>query len=144
MTAGFSKRIVITSVLAAAAMVVFTGTSPAHAGVELTPLMQSHLGVKPLDAAISPDGKLVFLLAHEEIVVYSVPGKKITNRIPLTGNFDRVTYSREANLLILTSSTAGILKTVKVETVFPIDISGHPFKGPADAPVTIAVFDDYQ
>jgi len=24
-----------------------------------------------------------------------------------------------------------------------IDISGHPFKGPADAPVTMVVFSDY-
>jgi len=24
-----------------------------------------------------------------------------------------------------------------------IDISGHPFKGPADAPVTLVVFSDY-
>jgi protein-disulfide isomerase len=25
----------------------------------------------------------------------------------------------------------------------PVDISGHPFKGPADAPVVVVVFSDY-
>jgi hypothetical protein len=31
-----------------------------------------------------------------------------------------------------------------LENVFTIDVSGLPFKGPLDAPVVIAVFDDYQ
>jgi len=144
MTAGLKKGAFITGALFIAALAVFTGIQPAHARVELTPLTQTDLGVQPLDVATSIDGKLVFVLTHKEILVYSIPGKRITNRIRLSGSFDRITYSPEASLLILTSRTAGTLKTIKVEPVFPIDISGHPFKGPANAPVTIAVFDDYQ
>lgn len=144
MTAGFSKKAFITWVLVATAMAVFSGTSPVHAKVELTPLTQTDLGVQPLDVATSPDGKLAFVLTRKQVLVYSIREKKITNRIRLRGSFDRVTYSPEAKLLILTSSAAGTLKTIKVEPVFPIDIANHPFKGPVDAPVTIAVFDDYQ
>jgi len=138
------KKAFMKWVLIAAAMAVFTGTSPAFAKVELTPLTQTDLGVQPLDVATSPDGKLVFVLTRGELLVYSIPENRVTNRIRLAGSFDRVTYSPQANLLILTSSTARTLKTIKVEPVFSIDISGHPFKGPADAPVTIALFDDYQ
>ena len=31
-----------------------------------------------------------------------------------------------------------------LETIYKIDVSGLLFKGPKDAPVTIAVYDDYQ
>ena len=130
--------------LVAATMAVFTGTQPVYAKVDLTPLRQVNLGVQPLDVAPSPDGKLAFVLIHGGILVYSIPEKKVTKRIRLEGAFDRITYCPEANLLILTSSTTGTLTTIKVEPVFPIDISNHPYKGPSDAPVTITVFDDYQ
>jgi protein-disulfide isomerase len=33
--------------------------------------------------------------------------------------------------------------TVSAEPRVSVDISGHPFKGPADAPVTLVVFSDY-
>jgi DNA-binding beta-propeller fold protein YncE len=125
-------------------LALFIGTPPASAKVDLTPFRQTNIGARPLDVAASPDGKLVFVLIPEELLVYSIPDNTVTNRIPLAGGFDRVAYSPTAKLIILTSSTAGTLKAIKVETVFPIDISGHPFKGPADAPVTIALFDDYQ
>lgn len=144
MTVRSKKRAFITGVLFAAVLAVFTGIQPAHAKVDLRPLTQTNLGVQPLDVATSLDGKLVFVLTRKQILVYSLPEKRITNRIQLSGSFDRITYSPEANLLILTSSTAGTLRTIKVEPVFPIDITGHPFKGPANAPVTIVVFDDYQ
>jgi len=143
-TAESKKRPAMKWLFIAAALALFIGTQPAYARVDLTPLEQTNLGVQPLDVATSPDGKLVFVLTRKQVLVYSIREKRITNRIPLTGSFDRVTYSPEANLLILTSSAAGTLKTIKVEPVFSIDIAGHPFKGPADAPVTIAVFDDYQ
>ena len=31
----------------------------------------------------------------------------------------------------------------QAEPRVPIDISGHPFKGPATAPITVVVFSDY-
>jgi hypothetical protein len=144
MTAESRKRTTMKWLFVGAVLALVIGTQPAYAKVDLIPLEQTNLGVKPLDVAASPDGKLVFVLAPGEIVVYSIPEKAVTNRIRLTGSFDRVTYSANADTLILSSSTSGALKTIKVEPVFPIDISNHPFEGPANAPVTLVVFDDYQ
>ena len=144
MSEGLTYRTAMKWLFIAAALALLIGTQPAYAKVDLTPLEQTNLGVRPLDVAASPDRKLVFVLARGEVLVYSIPEKKVTNRIPLAGDFDRLTYSREADTLILTSTTSGALKTVKVQPVFQIDISNHPFKGPADAPVTLVVFDDYQ
>jgi hypothetical protein len=47
-------------------------------------------------------------------------------------------------VLILTSSFSKTLKIFQVDTIHEIALSGLAFKGPADAAVTIAVFDDYQ
>jgi hypothetical protein len=58
--------------------------------------------------------------------------------------FDRITYSGKSNTLVLTSSSSERLNIIRVDQIYDIDISGLPFKGPAGAPVTIAVFDDYQ
>jgi hypothetical protein len=102
------------------------------------------LDVGPLDVATSTDGKLVFLLAPGKLLVYSVPEKKVTKSLVVDADFDRVTYSEGSKLLILTGSTSKRLRIVRVEPIQEIDISGHPFKGPSDAPVTVAVFDDYQ
>jgi hypothetical protein len=59
-----------------------------------------------------------------------------------------VLFSRADNTLIVTSSSEKILKTIQLEFIQNIDITGLPFKGPAkgpaNAPVTVAVFNDYQ
>ena len=55
-----------------------------------------------------------------------------------------MTFSGADNTLIVTSSSAKALKTIQLEFIQSIDITGLPFKSPVDAPVTVAVFNDYQ
>jgi len=115
-----------------------------HADVDWTVLKEINLGAQPLDVATSADGKLVFVLTPGEILVYSISEEKVTNRIPMDEGFDRVTYSEKHNAVFLTNSTSKTLKIVQVDLIYKIALSGLPFKGPEDAPVTIAAFDDYQ
>ena len=115
-----------------------------HSEVDLKTVKQIDLNAAPVDVAASEDGKLVFVLTRSEIVVYSSDNNKIVNRITLDKDFDRIKYLRESSLLVLTSTSSKTLRFVRVDQVYDIDISGLPFQGPAQAPVTIAVFDDYQ
>jgi len=115
-----------------------------HADVDWSIIKQIELSGKPLDIAASGDGKWIFILVPGEILVYSISEDKITNRIPIDKDFDRITHSEKTNSLILTSSSSKRLKIIQGEPIHKIDLSGLPFKGPADAPVTVAVFDDYQ
>ena len=98
----------------------------------------------PLDNAVSADGKLLFMLSEGEIVVYSLTRNKTINTIPIDRDYDRISVSPRGNSLIVTSSAGKSLKIIDLEFIYQIDISGLPLKGPADAPVTIAVFSDYQ
>ena len=98
----------------------------------------------PLDNAVSSDGQLLYILSAGEILVYSLTRNKTINTIPIESEYDNITVSPRGNSLIVTSSAGKSLKIIDLEFVYQIDISGLPLKGPAAAPVTIAVFSDYQ
>ena len=115
-----------------------------YAEIDMTLIKQTNLDVQPLDIAASVDGKMIYVLARGEILVYSIDEDKVSNRIPIDKDFDKLTYAAKDNVLILTSSSSKTLKIIQVDFIYNIAIDGLPFKGPADAAVTIAVFDDYQ
>jgi hypothetical protein len=115
-----------------------------YAEIDLTLIKQTNLDVQPLDIATSVDGESIFVLTRGEILIYSIAENKVTERISIDKAFDRVTSAGKNNILILTSSTSKTLKIIQVDFIYNIVLDGLPFKGPADAVVTIAVFDDYQ
>ena len=116
----------------------------ASAELEWTFREQVPLTSAPLDNAVSADGKSLYILSAGEILVYSLTQNKIVNTIPIENEYDNIAVSPRGNSLIVTSSAGKSLKIIDLEFVYNIDISGLPLKGPADAPVTIAVFSDYQ
>lgn len=119
-------------------------SSLAHAVFEWTLLKQIELDVQPLDIAASEDGKLLFILSAGELIVYTTDKNKVENRIPIDQEFDRVTLLGKAQSLVLSSTSNNKLRILQLDQTHNIDISGLPFKGPVNAPVTIAAFDDYQ
>jgi hypothetical protein len=115
-----------------------------YAEIDWNLIKQTNLGVQPLDIATSDDGKLIFVLAQGEVLVYSIAEGKVANRISIDKDFDRMAYAGKKNVLFLTSSSSQTLKIFQLDFIYKIALDGLPFKGPADAAVTIAVFDDYQ
>ena len=118
--------------------------STASAELEWTIRNPVPLTTAPLDNAVSADGQLLFMLSEGEIAVYSLTQSKTINTIPIDPGYDRISVSPKGNSLIVTSSAGKSMKIIDLEFVFQIDKSGLPLKGPADEPVTIAVFSDYQ
>lgn len=118
--------------------------SMASAELEWTFRKKVPLTSAPLDNAISADGQSLYILSAGEIMVYSLTENKTINTIPIESEYDNIAVSPQGNSLIVTSSAGKSLKIIDLEFVYNIDISGLPLKGPADAPVTIAVFSDYQ
>jgi hypothetical protein len=102
------------------------------------------LKTTPLDVTPSADGMWLFILTPGEILVYSFPEGKITDRIPVDRDFDRIASLPRANTVTISSSTKKALQIILLETVYKIDVTGLPSKGPSDAAVTLIVFDDYQ
>jgi hypothetical protein len=114
------------------------------ADLELTERKQLTLDVSPLDIAASADGQWLFILTPGEIIVYSAFEDKISKGIPIDKAFDSLTYSARDNSLILSSRTDKSVKIIQLELIHQFDNSGLPVQGPENAPVTVAVFGDYQ
>jgi hypothetical protein len=126
-------------------MISWISTPPVLAAdLELTERKQLNLDVSPLDIAASADGQWLFILTPGEIIVYSAFEDKISKGIPIDKGFDRLTYSARNNSLILSSRSEKAVKIIQLELIHQFDISGLPLKGPENAPVTVAVFGDYQ
>ena len=114
------------------------------ADVEWTIKKQLNLDVSPLDISPSLDGQWIFILAPGEVLVYSVSEDKVVNRIPVDKAFDKLTHSPRNNTLVLGSRSDKRLEIIQLELIHKIDVSGLPFKGSENAPVTMVVFGDYQ
>jgi hypothetical protein len=119
-----------------------TSVMPTH--VEWTISEKLNLKAPPDDMCASADGKWLYVLSAGEVAVYSFADEKIVNRIAIDKGFDRMICIKEKNSLVVTSRSGNMVQIIQLEEVYQFDISGLPFLGSKNAPVTIAVFSDYQ
>jgi hypothetical protein len=115
-----------------------------HAEMSWRVIKEIDLKDQPLDMVTALDGKTLFILVPGEVLVQDMNSAEITQRISVGKEFDRLTYSFRKNSLILSSSSAKRIKVIQLERIFEFDFSGLPHLGLDNAPVTIAVFSDYQ
>ena len=116
----------------------------ATVGVDATRLKQLTMVAPPLDVETSTDGKLMFVLIRGQVQIYSNMEDQPINRIPVDALFDRIAFAEKLDLLILSSTAGNKVDMLRIDLINDISIEGSPYLGRADAPVTIAVFDDYQ
>jgi hypothetical protein len=97
----------------------------------------------PLDVAVPQDGKYIFVLTeHGDIKVY-LPDGQLKESINVGKHVDQIEVGPEGYLL-LKSRKNKTIEMLTIDFIQDINIEGSPFKGPADAPVVIAVFSDFQ
>jgi len=138
------RKALILTILLALAVGYFCANRLFAATLDWQVINQIKIEGAPLDVATSTDGRWVFVLTQGEVIVYSTADGHVVNRIPVDKIFDMLTHSAINNTLILGSGSGKTLKIIQLEVIHTIDISGLPFKGPEHAPITIAVFADYQ
>ena len=98
----------------------------------------------PVDAAVSLNGRWVFVLtAQGSILIYSGDGR-LEDEITVGNHVDGIKVGPEEGILLLTSRKNKTVEILVLDFIQNIDVSNSPFKGPADAVVTIAVFSDFQ
>ena len=119
-------------------------SSFASDNVEMNVYKTLQLEETPLDVVVTPDGRRIFVLTEQgEILVYS-SAANIEAKIDVGRHVDQIKLGPRGDTLILKSGKKKTVQVVSVDFVQKINISGSPFKGPKDAPVVIAVFDDFQ
>jgi len=125
-----------------AAIIVLSGA--AHAAFEWKEVRTLPVDIQPLATAASIDGRWLYVLAAGEVLIVSIAENRIETRIPVDAAFDQLAYSPATNSLVLSGRNARIIRVVHLEQIHAFSYEGLAFKGPENAPVTIAVFSDYQ
>ncbi len=98
----------------------------------------------PVDVAVSADGKQIFVLTETgEILIYA-PDGKLQDKIGVGKHIDQIEIGPQEDMLLLKSRSNQTIDILVIDFIQKIDTSNSPFKGPADAPVVIAVFSDFQ
>ena len=117
---------------------------PASDNLEWDVYQTLKLDASPIDVALTPDGRKIFILTEKgEILVYTSSNRPEA-KINVGKHVDHIKLGPRGNTLILSSGKNKTVQVVTIDFIQTINTSGAPFKGPADAPVVIAVFDDFQ
>jgi len=126
------------------ALLVLGMAVPVTAEVESKVVKSIDLEAKPLDAATSPDGTRLFVLVEGgKVLVYS-PGGELQETLVLEKPADGIELSKSGDILYLRSRERKTVDIVRLEFVQDITVGKSPVKGAANAPVTVAIFNDFQ
>ncbi len=98
----------------------------------------------PVDFQVSADGRWVYVLSEKgDLLIYTAAGK-LKDTIAVGPNVDRIKTGPREGVLFLLNSKDRTLQVVGVSISEDIDVEGSPVKGSFLAPITIAVFSDFQ
>lgn len=117
---------------------------PASAEIEENLLKTIKLSDTPLDFEVSYNGKQIYVLSKEHsLLIYSNDGA-FQDEFKVSPGVRQIKISPRGDLLYLLDPTEKTVQTLNLTYVYDININGSPFKGPADASVTMVVFSDFQ
>ncbi|MFC1843482.1 hypothetical protein ACFLZ5_01670 [Thermodesulfobacteriota bacterium] len=137
---------VLSKVAAVAFCMLFIGfaslTVQAEVDWEISGAIQ--LDDTPIDVARSQGDNLTFILTdNSKVMIYENAGK-LVGTIPVDPSVTGIAISTKGDQLYLINSQRKTLKTVAIDFIVDFNNAGSPFLGPADAPIIVAVFSDFQ
>ena len=130
--------------LTIAVVLVYIPNVAASDSVEWTVFQTLQLEESAIDVAMSPDGRLLFVLNEQgEIIIYSSP-TTVDAKINVGKHVDQIKVGPRGDTLLLNNRESKTVQLIALEFIKNINVSGSPFKGPEGAPVVVAVFNDFE
>ena len=98
----------------------------------------------PIDLQVSSNKKWIYVLTSDsKILIYTARGQ-LKDTIMVEPDIDQIKAGSRDDMLFLLSRKSKTFQAITIDFVEEINTRGSPVKGPTDAPVTIAVFSDFQ
>ena len=105
---------------------------------------QWQLPYTPTDMVQSVDGKFIYILTDNHKLLIYEPNGNLKASVDVDPGVVAIdTDARGENVLLIDKDSKSF-SVFSVAFVADVDTAGSPFKGKADAPVTIAVFSDFE
>lgn len=98
----------------------------------------------PADIVQSVDGKYVFILTdNHKLLIYEANGQ-LKGSVDVSPGVTAIDADARGENVLLINKDNNTFQSFSIDFVSEVDITGAPFKGKADAPVTIVVFSDFE
>jgi len=134
----------ILSLSAAGSAIAATKSAAPPSGLEYEVLSKWQIDQSPIDIVHSLDGKYVFILtSDQQVLIYTSKGK-LEGSVPVDKGVNAIDIAPRAELLYLIDSEKKSFTTMSISFIRHINTAGSPYKGPADAPITITLFTDFE
>ncbi len=125
-------------------MIVIASWQICLAETDLEILNRVELEAAPLDVAVSDDGLWVYVLTDSaRLYIYTREGD-LQGSVAVPEGSRQIAVSPIQDLLVITNPTDRTLQTVRINLEHTFSLEGSPTLGPADAPVTIVEFTDFE
>ena len=119
-------------------------TTPALAKTDWQVRQKLQLEQTPIDMLVSSNNKWIYILTSDgQIVIYSTRGQ-LKDTIDVGPQVDQIKAGPREDMLFLLSRESKSVQIITIDFTEEITTRGSPIKGHVDAPVTVAVFSDFQ
>jgi hypothetical protein len=105
---------------------------------------QWQLPYAPADIVQSVDGARIFVLTDNNRILIYEPNGQLKGSAEVAPGVKAIESDARGENLLLIDAQNKTLSSFSIDFVAEIDTAGSPFKGNPDAPVTIAVFSDFE
>jgi len=114
------------------------------AAIEWEIIQSLNTGARPVDVAVSADGRSVFVLTDDGMLSIYTSDGTLSEQISLGYPAERIAVAPDGERIYVTPRQSKRVDVVQLDYVREINVLGAPFKGRENAPVTIVVFSDFQ
>ena len=105
---------------------------------------QWQLPYTPTDMVQSVDGKHIYILTDNHKLLIYEPNGNLKASVDVDPGVVAIDTDARGENVLLIDKDSKTFSVYSVSFVAEVDTAGSPFKGKADAPVTVAVFSDFE
>jgi protein-disulfide isomerase len=125
-------------------LIVFALWQPCSAEVDLEILRNIAVDAPPADVAVSKDGRWIYVLTDDaRLHIYSQQGA-LKGTVAVPAGSQRIASGPGDDVLFVTNPANQAVQAVRVNLQHEFTSAQSPTKGPADAPVTLTLFTDFE